>query len=367
MFRKKLTARASASGLLLLFLLAPADSKAQLPDAPSAVRARQIVEIVGKQYADTESAPVDLAESADRSGTGFWKQLHFNLDSASAPRLGGFLTNAEWSSSSTDPDDPQETLTPAPKSHLAPGFSSILTQVHPVPGSAPNLYNSCPKNACLASPPLICCGPFRSPFARYLRNPDAVGWTARDNLHLAAMHVIDPFNLGTIVVDAAIGIASDSHTAYGPGVEGVAKYAGVSLTEDMTGEFFGTLLFPSLMHQDPRYHREPYVSIKRRFLHAVTQIVWTQSYSGKPMLNYGNIMGSVATAAVSNTFVPGPNRQGFGNTAQRLALAFAISPTGNLVAEFFPDVARRINLRVVIFQRILNNVAIEESGVSVAH
>jgi hypothetical protein len=66
---------------------------------------------------------------------------------------------------------------------------------------------------------------------------------------------------------------------------------------------------------------------------------------------------------VSNTFVPGPNRQGFGNTAERLALAFAISPSGNLIAEFLPDVSNRINLRVVIFQRILNRVTFEESGV----
>ncbi|MEO6829249.1 MAG: hypothetical protein ABI164_05525, partial [Acidobacteriaceae bacterium] len=62
------------------------------------------------------------------------------------------------------------------------------------------------------------------------------------------------------------------------------------------------------------------------------------------------------------TFVPGPRRQGFSSTAQRLALAFAISPSGNLIAEFLPDVANRINLRVVIFQRILNRVTLEESG-----
>jgi hypothetical protein len=81
------------------------------------------------------------------------------------------------------------------------------------------------------------------------------------------------------------------------------------------------------------------------------------------MFNYGNIFGGIATAVVSNTFVPGPNRQGFANTAQRLALAFAISPSGNLIEEFVPDVAHRINLRVVIFQRILNTVSFEVSGV----
>lgn len=344
----------------MLCLLAPADCKAQLPDAPSAVRAQPVVGIVGNQCPD-------LAGLAGPTRTASWKQIHFNFDSAFGANLGRFPRNAEWSSPSTRPAAPQEALTPAPKPHLAPGFSSILTRVHPVPGSAPNLYVSCPKSTCLASPPLMCCGPLRSPFAHYLKNPDAVGWTARDNLNLAVRHVIDPFNLGTIVADAAIGIALDSHTAYGPGLDGVAKYAGVSLTEDMTGEFVGTILIPSVVHQDPRYHRVPFLPVKQRILHAITQIVWTQSYTGKPMLNYGNVVGGVATAAISNIYVPGPNRQGVSNTAQRLGLAFAISPSGNLIAEFFPDIASKINLRVVIFQRILNTVAIEESGVSLAH
>ena len=80
--------------------------------------------------------------------------------------------------------------------------------------------------------------------------------TARDNLRSAVKDIIDPFNLMTIGADAAFGIATNSHTPYGPGFHGISEYAGVSMTEDLTGEFFGTFLVPSLMHQDPHYHRE---------------------------------------------------------------------------------------------------------------
>ncbi len=193
--------------------------------------------------------------------------------------------------------------------------------------------------------------------------PMPVPLTAHDNLRSAVINVIDPFNFLTIGADAAYAIASNPYSPYGPGLKGFSKYAGVSLTEDMTGEFFGTFLVPSVMHQDPHYHREPSMPIRHRILHAFLQVVWSRSYTGRPMLNYSNLVGGVATAVVSNTFVPGPNRQGTVNTAQRLALAFAISPSGNLIEEFLPDVASRINLRVVIFQRILNRVMFEESGV----
>lgn len=344
------------AGIAMLLLGIPAAAQAQLPDAPSFVKTRQ-----GSEMSRTDARPnarPDATFSRTQNRTGFWKNINFDFAS-SAPRT--MTWNIAWNAE--PPESPQETLYKTPKENLPSGFSSSIAEEHPVPGDAPALYNSCPGNTCLRTPPMMCCGGLPSPFTRYLKGPNAVLWTARDNLKLAVRHLIDPFNLGTIVVDAAIGISLDSHSAYGPGIEGVAKYSGVSLTEDMTGEFFGTFLIPSLVHQDPRYHRVPYLSIKRRLLHAVTGIVWTQSYTGKPMPNYGNVVGSIATAIISNTFVPGPNRQGFSSTAQRLALAFAISPTGNLIAEFFPDVANRINLRVVIFQRILNTVSIEESGV----
>lgn len=232
-----------------------------------------------------------------------------------------------------------------------------------IPGDAPALKNACPPTACSPAQTVMCCNSAAvSPFARYLQNPDAVPITAKDNFRSAVMDVADPFNLMTIAADAIFGIASDAHTAYGPGVGGVARYAGVSLTENITGEFFGTFLVPSIMHQDPHYHRVPFLSVKRRIWHSVSQVFWAQSYTGRPMFNYGNVVGGIATAAISNTFVPGPGRQGWGATAQRLSIAFAFAPTGNLIEEFVPDVARRINLRVVIFQRILNSVSLEVSG-----
>lgn len=329
-----------ALGSILLCGMVQA-AEAPLPDAPSFVKARQEgMQWIVKNGPDAESAVLDAVPQA------------------------------------------QQIYTP-PQENVLPGFSSSVADRYPVPGAAPALHSSCQPVTCLRIPPSMCCGSvrlkcvkssknnqlvckeFAAPFTQYLNLPGTAIWTWRDNAHLAIMHVIDPFNLGTIAADAIIGIASDSHTPYGPGVEGVAKYAGVSLTEDMTGEFVGTFLIPSPTHQDPRYHRVPYLSTKQRILHAVTQVVWTQSDTGKPMPNYGNIVGSVATASISNIYVPGQNRQGVANTAKRLGIAFAFSPTGNLIAEFFPDIANRLNLRVVIFQRILNTISIEESGVGV--
>ncbi|HEX4022845.1 MAG TPA: hypothetical protein VHX63_16990 [Acidobacteriaceae bacterium] len=231
----------------------------------------------------------------------------------------------------------------------------------PMPQQAP-VIEPCNPNASSTTPSMSC-APRESPFKRFLSSPEVAPLTPRDKFHLAVKDVFDPFNLLTIAADATISVESDSDGVYGPGLRGIAKYSGVSFTENMTGEFFGTFLVCSLARQDPHYHREPNVSVKRRILHSITQVVWTQSDTGQGMFNYANFVGGIATAAISNTFVPGPGRQGWGATSQRLALAFAISPTGNLITEFLPDVASHVNLHVVIFQRILNMVTKEESGV----
>ncbi len=348
----------AAHVVAVLVLLTPPGMLAQLPDAPTPAESVQgsgnptsepaaIQNNLEREW--TERAAAITAETLDTPTTG-------ESSSVAGPEDVAFLED--------DGLDAQQSFAPSPKRRFQPTYSSSTAYLGEVPGAAPALHRSCPVDLCPVHPVDLCCHPIASPFSQYLRWPDVVPLTARDNLRSAVRGVIDPFNLITIAGDAAVGIGSDSHTAYGPGFDGFSKYAGVSLTEDMTGEFFGTFLVPSLAHQDPHYHREPFMPIKHRILHAIVQVVWSQSYTGKPMFNYANIVGGIATAVVSNTFVPGPNRQGFGNTAQRLALAFAISPSGNFIEEFVPDLASHVNFRVVIFQRILNTVTLEESGVT---
>ncbi|MES2219767.1 MAG: hypothetical protein V4587_02235 [Acidobacteriota bacterium] len=349
--RLLLARRPAAHAAAVLVLVMPPGILAQLPDAPTPTRS--VLEV--RQHGTDSANAQDALEREWIARAAEWHAAEYS-SSEDGPRQGAILTAENF--------DGQQSFAPSPKRIFQPTLSSSTAFRGEIPGEAPALHNVCPMNACPTRPLDMCCGHISSPFAQYLKWPDTVPLTAKDNLRSAVRGVIDPFNLMTIAADAAIGIGSDSHTAYGPGFEGYAKYAGVSLTEDMTGEFFGTFLVPSIFHQDPHYHRRPYLSLKRRFLHTFVAVVWSQSYTGKPMFNYANFLGGIATAVVSNTFVPGPDRQGFSNTAQRLALAFAISPSGNMIEEFVPDLASHVNLRVVIFQRILNSVTLEESGVT---
>ena len=235
----------------------------------------------------------------------------------------------------------------------------------PMPGLDPS-YVPVPEHCRVHScselhPHLDCCQPTGGRFQAYLKENAEHLYTPRDLAALAWHGVADPFNLLTIAYTSALSVATDPDSPFGPGMKGFGKLAGVTLTQDMTGEFVGTFLIPSLDHQDPHYHRLPNASLKRRIAHCVYQVFWTQTDTGEGVVNYSTLVGVPVDEAVANAYVP-YRQVGWGPSAERVGTDWATAPIGNFVTEFVPDVARRINVHVVLLQRIINRVAIEEGG-----
>jgi hypothetical protein len=193
-------------------------------------------------------------------------------------------------------------------------------------------------------------------YARFLDGPQVKPMTPKEKAWLAVRNIADPFNTVTILGSSAIAVGSDSHSAYGPGMTGFGRYVGVSYAQDMTGEFFGTFLIPSIMHQDPHYHRMPTASIKRRIAHCIYQVVWTQGDNGKGMVNYADVVGFAIDDEIGNLYVP-DRETNLPASAERYGTGLALAPVDNFITEFLPDVARKIHVRVVLIQRIINQVA----------
>ena len=193
-------------------------------------------------------------------------------------------------------------------------------------------------------------------YARFIDGPQVKRMTPKEKAWLAVRDVADPFNALTIMASSAVAVGANSHSAYGPGMTGWGKYVGVSYSQDMTGEFFGTFLIPSIVHQDPHYHRMPQASMKRRIAHVLYQVVWTQSDDGQGMVNYADLVGFGIDDEIANLYVPGRDTNARA-TAERYGTALALAPTENAITEFLPDIARRLHVRVVLIQQIINQVA----------
>ena len=214
----------------------------------------------------------------------------------------------------------------------------------------PVLSASLKPEPCLPLTPLI------DWYARFLSGPQVKRLTPKQKAWLATRNLFDPFNGITVLGEAGISVAANSHSPYGPGMPGYGRYVGVSFTQDLTGEFFGTFLIPSIAHQDPHYHRLPDAGLKRRIAHAIYQVVWTQGDDGKEMVNYADVVGFAIDGAISNFYVPG-QKTDLPASAERFATGLATAPIDNFITEFAPDVARRIHVHDVLVQRIINQVA----------
>lgn len=258
-----------------------------------------------------------------------------------------------------------ETFSQAP---ATPGFPP---NNRPPEGNVPALPRSgqgipwiqahCVMNASSAAQARMSCAPQATPFDRFLKYRVDTSLSARQKFGLAWRDVSDPYNLLTVGGEAAYSIGTDSHSAYGPGFKGYGKYAGVSLAQDVSGEFLGTFLIPALARQDPRYYRMPNLPLRRRIRHVLDHVVVTRDDDGQSGFNYATVFGTIGTSTLANLYVPG-RQTGIAASAARIAVALATDPIGNAITEFLPDVASHININVVLVQRVINRIAVVEGS-----
>jgi hypothetical protein len=202
------------------------------------------------------------------------------------------------------------------------------------------------------------------PYQQFLSNDIVIPMTWQQKGYLALHDVSDLANIGTIVGISAITVGINSHTAYGPGLKGFAKSAGVSLSQDVTGQLFGAFAIPAIAHQDPRYFRMPQASIQRRIFYCLSRTFVSQHDDGTPMPNYATLGTYPIASELANLYVPGIHPDA-ASTVSRIAIGLATDPANNLLNEFLPDVAKHVHVRIIFVQRILNNVASGTNGLTV--
>lgn len=200
------------------------------------------------------------------------------------------------------------------------------------------------------------CAQLPNPYQLFLNTTSPIPLSVKQKGFLAVRDVIDPFNLLTIAGNSAVNTGIDAHAAYGPGMRGFARNLAYGLSQEATGEFVGTFLVCALFHEDPHYHRLPDKKPLRRLVHAVSRTFVAQHDDGSLMPNYQNFITYPASAEISNLYVPGVHGNG-PSTIARILTGIATDPVSNIITEFLPDVARRVHIRVVFVQQIINQIA----------
>jgi hypothetical protein len=163
--------------------------------------------------------------------------------------------------------------------------------------------------------------------------PNAVPLNSRQKFRLALKTSFDPVTFGLNGASAGIQQATNSFSGYGQGAEGYAKRYGASYADFVTGTFIGSAILPSLLKQDPRYFYKGTGSKRSRILYAIANAVICKGDNGNWQPNYSSMLGSVASAGISNSYYPAGNR-GVALTFENALMVTGENAAGNLLQEF---------------------------------
>ena len=101
--------------------------------------------------------------------------------------------------------------------------------------------------------------------------------SSREKFRMFFDNSTDPFTISSIAFGAGLAQANNDLAGYGQGAAGYAKRFSAGMADESASSFFRTFLFPSLLHQDPRYFRKGSGPWKLRFAHALIRPVVTNT------------------------------------------------------------------------------------------
>jgi hypothetical protein len=132
--------------------------------------------------------------------------------------------------------------------------------------------------------------------------------TDRQKFRLATAGAFDwavwPFN-GAL---AAIAQAKNDPESWGQGWGAYGKRYGASFADNTIGTYMTTAIFPSLLHEDPRYYRMAEGPISHRIYYSMNRLFVTRTDAGETRFNYSESIGNAAAAAISNVYYPASER-----------------------------------------------------------
>ena len=150
----------------------------------------------------------------------------------------------------------------------------------------------------------------------------------------------DSFDRGTVILGALLGgeaQLTNSTPSFGHGVPASAKYFAASYSDFVMGNYMTEAIFPTLLHQDPRYFRRGTGNVWSRLGSAAGQVFWTRADSGRMQLNVSEIAGASTSVAISNTYYR--DNRNASDAATRLGVQISADIVGNVLKEFSPELS----------------------------
>jgi Carboxypeptidase regulatory-like domain len=164
---------------------------------------------------------------------------------------------------------------------------------------------------------------------------DAAPMTWKQKFSFATRGTFDPVAMLGVGFAAGVEQANNSFAGYGQGAAGYGKRFAAKFADGRSSDYLTHAIFPSLLHQDPRYYYQGTGTINSRLLHAIGSAFFTRGDNGNTEPNYSYVLGDMCSGALSNLYYPAANR-GAHLVFSNAAVGLAGRVGGNLLREFLP-------------------------------
>jgi len=159
---------------------------------------------------------------------------------------------------------------------------------------------------------------------------------------LATAGVLDYFTFPFIGALAAIDQANNSPSSWGQGWGAYGKRYGASFADNGIGTYMTTAIFPSMLHEDPRYYQLGHGTIAHRTFYSLGRLFVARTDSGRSRFNYSENIGNAVAAGFSNVY-HAPEDRTLGRNLGTYGMLDMWDGASNLMKEFWPDIHRKIS------------------------
>jgi hypothetical protein len=165
--------------------------------------------------------------------------------------------------------------------------------------------------------------------------------TSREKFKIASEDSLDRGTFALAALFGGLGQVTGGNKSFGQGAAGFSRYFGTSYGDLLIGNYMSEGVYPSILHQDPRYFRRGTGSGGSRFAYAISQIFWTHRDSGGTQFNYSEWLGNSTSVAISNAYYS--DQRSAGNSISQLAMQIGVDAACNVLKEFWPDLQHKFS------------------------
>ena len=167
--------------------------------------------------------------------------------------------------------------------------------------------------------------------------------TAKRKFYIASKDSFDYPVYLTSALFAGLYQLDDENPSFGQGAKGYAKRLASSYGDQAIGNLMTEAIFPSLLHEDPRYFRigAGGGTAWHRVGYALTRVFVVRTDKGKWDFNYSEWLGNGASVAISNLYYPGDTRN-VADNVEKLGIQVGTDAFSQVMKEFWPDIKHKL-------------------------